>query len=174
MRYNGTVQWYWPQSDDLVYPPDPNEPITITFAPIETNPSWLSFDVQPASYTITAADLLDPRNVRNETSNGATVIYYWFEQPVEVAFTRSADPVGDESTKLMARDGIQPVYVQVRSTGSGTFYLPSFGGEQFRFNGTGLLEPALEETMGANLPWHLGLAAVAMAVAARRQGRRTD
>ena len=170
LKFNGTVRWYWKESEDLTYPADPNQPIVITFGGTATNPTWLKFKVTPESYTLTSADLFDPRNVRNSTVAGQPVVYFWFERPVEVTFERHGGPEAGEMERFTERGGVQPVYVKAKSTASGGFYKESFGGEEFRFNATSLLAPVTQATTHASpAPVAAGMAPVAVLAARRRR-----
>jgi len=170
VRYAGVVRWYWKESEDLVYAPDPNSPIQISFAGTSGNPSWLTFKVDPPTFTITAQDLVDPRNSKVDNSGSAPVVYYWYERAINVTFTRTGSPDAAGLDDLRNKDGILEVYVRGKSTASGTTYNAGFGGEYFRFNATGLLQPA-SQPVKASPPSILApfLALVAITLLRRRR-----
>jgi hypothetical protein len=173
VTYAGTVRWYWKASEELIYPPDQDGTITISFGATATNPSWLTFATDPPKYEVTAADLLDPRNQRTEDSGGQVVQYYWFERPLNVTFTRTGGPSEAEWQRFEDRQGVQPLYVKAKSNSLGTFYMEAYGGEEFRFNATGLLaERALAAKQASGAPASLLAAALILALVVQAGGRR--
>jgi hypothetical protein len=168
--FEGSLRWYWKLSEDGIYPLP--EDIRLGFSNIPTNPTWLAFKVEPDAFTITAADLADPGNIRNGTVAGSPVVWFWYERPITVTITRTGDPApGDEESLLESRLGIQPVYVKAKSSAAGAFYKESFGGELFRFDATGLLASQQDEPAKASPAPALGalLALVAVTLARRRR-----
>lgn len=168
--FNGTVRWYWKESEDLSYPLDPNQPVVITFGATPTDPKWLPFDVEPESYTITSSDILDPRNRRTDNSSSSPVVYFWFERPVTVTFRLEGEPSGDALQLVRDRHGIQPVYVKAKGTGSGAFYKEAFGGEEFRFNATAYLAPPVPPPQQSPPGAWVAAVAIAVALVVRRAG----
>lgn len=172
--FSGTVRWYWKLSEDGTYPPDTSQAIEITFTSVTSNPTWLPFKVEPEKYTIAAVDLLDPRNTKVDDSGPSPVLYYWFERPVNVTFTRDGLPSVEAAAKIASRDGLLETYIRGRSTPSGTTFNAAFGGEYFRFNATSLAAQSGPSNASPGLTGGAVLIAVALggAVLVSRRSRR--
>ncbi len=170
LRFPGTVRWYWKESEDTIYPPDLQAPIVISFSGTAGNPGWLTFAVDPPTFTIGLVELLDQRNSKVDDSVSPPVVYYWFERPINVTFTRSGGPDPDKIAALAAHDSILDVYVRAKSSASGSTYNAGFGGEYFRFDGAGFVAgaaPAPTQTSPAG--WLAPAAALAVITLLRRR-----
>lgn len=174
VSFSGTVRWYWKLSEDGTYPPDTDKDIEITFSSVTNNPTWLPFKVEPPTYKISAVDLFDPRNTKVDDSGPNPVVYYWFERPINVTFTRDGSPSAEAASKIAARDGLLETYIRGRSTPSGTTFNAAFGGEYFRFNATSLAPQAVPVNTSPGPPGIaiVGAVAAAVAVAVVRKARR--
>lgn len=142
VRFAGTVTLSWVESEDLTYAPDANAPIVISFSGVPSNPAWLGFKVDPPTYTISAIDLFDARNSKVDSTGPSPTVYYWYERPINVTFTRSGSPDADGAATLAAGEGLLEIYVRAKSTPSGATFNAGFGGEYFRFNASSLAAAA--------------------------------
>ncbi|HET6399730.1 MAG TPA: hypothetical protein VFH47_09280, partial [Candidatus Thermoplasmatota archaeon] len=93
VRLEGLLRWHWDVSQDGIYPGDPNQPIVVSFAGTGTNPQAIQVRVEPATVTITAADLADPQRLRTDASDPAAMrVVYEFLQPITVVIERGTQP----------------------------------------------------------------------------------
>lgn len=172
---DGTLQWYWDASYDGTYPADPSEPIEISFGQTSTHPGWIDFSIEPSGFTIDNTVLFDPQNFRPIVHDDNSVqAFFWYEEPVTITFTRTGEPTAEELEDMRNKDGVQPVFVKVKSTSSGTQYKEAYGIELFRFhaaNDPELAPLVSHETPSPGLAFLLA-AIGAAGVAARR--RRLD
>ncbi|HUR61771.1 MAG TPA: hypothetical protein VM286_05340 [Candidatus Thermoplasmatota archaeon] len=140
----GTFRYYWKESEDLTYPPDAQQPVVVTFSGVSTNPKWLTFKVEPASITIDAVALMDPRNLVVDQSNPASpVVYYEYKQDITVTFTHSGDPDAAALQKVAAKKGLVELFLKAKSSASGTYFKEGFGVESFRFDGRSVADPSV-------------------------------
>src|SRR5581483_1839320 len=135
----GVLEYYWKESEDLTYPSDPNAPVEISFAHSASDPKWLDFKVEPATFTIDQQGFLDPTNSKVDQSTSPPTVYFWFQRDITITFTRNADPTANEVQGISNHDGVQEVYVKAKSTDSGQYIKASFGGETFRFDASTFL-----------------------------------
>lgn len=167
VSFTGTFRYYWKLSEDLTYPPG-QEPVVVTFSGVSTNPKWMAFKVEPATVTLDAATLVSPLHMRVDDSNPSSpVLYYDFQVPVKVTFTRSGDPDAAALEKLAAKGGVADFFVKAKSSASGAYFKEGFGVESFRFNAASLL-PA-PEPRGAPGAFLAPLAGIALAALLRRR-----
>ncbi|MES2154939.1 MAG: hypothetical protein V4510_07360 [bacterium] len=169
VTFRGTVRWYWKESEDTIYPPDAQKPVAITFATVPSNPSWMSFKVSPETYTIGVAELFNPTNSKVDQTVSPPIVYYWFERPVNVTFTRTGTPTPDEVADLAAHDYVVDVYVRAKSTESGSTYNAGFGGEYFRFDGTGFQAQPTTAQKASPAGWTAPVLALAAVAVMRRR-----
>lgn len=170
----GTVRWYWDVTSEATYPNDPTQDIVITFTGNIANPQWISFRVEPESYTLTTVDLFSPENFQVQENSGTDAqVFFWFERPITVTFERTGEPTGEDLQRLRDRDGIQSVFLKARSTASGDRFREGFGIEEFKFRAGS--DPELAGSLSQPAP-AVGpvfpAAAVALALVLRRIRRR--
>ncbi len=129
--------------------------------------------MDPPKYTVTAVDLLDPRYLKPDNSGAAPIVYYWYEKPINVTFTRTGSPDADGRDAIAAKDGLQEVYVRGKSTASGSTFNAGFGGEYFRFNATGLLTAQATSAAAheSPVPWFIPAGALAGVTLLQRQSQ---
>jgi uncharacterized protein (TIGR03382 family) len=168
VSFDGTFRYYWKLSEDLTYPPG-QEPVVVTFSGVSTNPKWLTFKMEPASITIDAVALVSPTNMKvDQTDPASPVVYYDFQAPIKVTFTRGGDPDAAQLDKIAAKGGVTDVFVKAKSSASGTYFKEGFGVESFRFATASLLPPATT-SHGAPAGFLAPLAGLAVALLARRR-----
>ncbi len=126
----GVVRWYWDMTQDGTYPIDPMVPIVIVFSGTATNPSYLELAVEPASFTLDAAAMVHPDNLKVEGQQ----VWFWFEEPITVTISRTAEPAPADLEKVSNANGIQKVFLKAKSNASGTYFKEAFGVEEFRFD----------------------------------------
>lgn len=171
----GQLRWYWDMTQDGTYPADPQVPIVIQFTGTATNPKWLELKVEPESFTLTAADLLLPTNMKQGEDPTAPQVWFWYEAPITVTITRTGDPDEAGLEKIGNAGGVQKVFLKAKSNASGAYFKEAFGVEEFRFNA--YQDPAIQEAAGtteqeAPSPGALallGVLAMALAVVAIRR-----
>ncbi|HEX2065718.1 MAG TPA: hypothetical protein VHI93_02800 [Candidatus Thermoplasmatota archaeon] len=167
VSFTGTFRYYWKLSEDLTYPPG-QEPVVVTFSGVSTNPKWMTFQVEPATVTLDAATLLSPAHMKVDQSNPSSpAIYYDFQVPIKVTFTRSGDPDTAALEKLAAKGGVADLFVKARSSASGAYFKEGFGVESFRFNAASLLPSP--DPRGAPGGFLAPLAGIALAALFRRR-----
>jgi MYXO-CTERM domain-containing protein len=170
---DGTIRWYWDASYEGTYPADPAQPITITFGKTSTHPAWIDFAIEPSEFVIDNLVLFNPQNLKlEEKPDGTYAVFFWFEQPVTITFTRSGEPSADDLDAMRKQDGVQQIFVKVKSTSSGTQYKEAYGIELFKFHGGNdpQVKPQVEEEaeptpVGALVP----VAALGAALYVRRR-----
>ncbi|MFA5943239.1 MAG: hypothetical protein WC876_02095 [Candidatus Thermoplasmatota archaeon] len=128
----GTLRWYWDITQDGTYPIDPMVPIVIAFSGTATNPSYLDIQVEPASFTLDAAAMVHPDNLKVDPATSQ--VWFWFEEPITVTITRSGEPNPADLEKVSNAGGVQKVFLKGKSNASGTYFKEAFGVEEFRFN----------------------------------------
>lgn len=126
----GVVRWYWDITQDGTYPIDPMVPIVIAFGGTATNPSYLDLKVEPESFTLDAAAMVHPDNLKVEGQQ----VWFWFEEPITVTIARTAEPAPEDLAKVSNANGIQKVFLKAKSNASGTYFKEAFGVEEFRFD----------------------------------------
>lgn len=146
----GTLNMYWDVTNDGTYPAEPLDDIVVDFRTSPGNPDWIQFEVEPASFTLTNQDLFDPQRFRTIGEGLDTQVFYWFEEPITVTFTRNGDPSGEDLEEMRDSGGIQQVYVRVQSSASGDRIREGFGIESFRFHGEN--DPAIAEDLTRDTP----------------------
>jgi hypothetical protein len=135
VTFTGTLRYYWKESEDLTYPPDPQQDVVVTFSGVSTNPKWLPLKVDPPTLSITAVDLLDPRNLVVDQSNPSSpVVYYEYKAEIKATFTHQGDPDAAAANKVAAKGGLSEVFLKAKSSASGTYFKEGFGVESFRFD----------------------------------------
>ncbi len=168
---DGEFRWYWEVSEDGTYPDDPSTDIIVSFSGTASNPGWLDFKVEPETITITSADLVDPNRYITDSSDPSNVaVWYSYDAPITITFTRTGEPTADEMKRITERGGVQSVFMKAKSTASSDRFKEAFGVEEFRFDA--FTDPALEATQDQEAPGVglvAGLAAVALAARYRRR-----
>ena len=150
ISFEGTFHYTWKESEDLTYPPDPQQAVQVSFSGVSTNPKWLTFKIEPATLTIDAVALLDPRNLCPDMTTPATpVVYYCYTAPIKVTFTHSGDPDAAALQKIKAKGGVAEVFLKAKSGQSGQYFKEGFGVESFRFDAHKLL-PTVATTTKAS------------------------
>ncbi len=180
MVIDGTLTWYYDASEEPPYPKAVGEDIVLSFSGTRNNPGWLDMAVSPSEMFITDADLVNPDYFHiEENSQGGQVIWFRYEQPISVTFTRTGDPTAAEAERIAGNDAMLQVFLKAKSTESSSTYRESFGVEEFRFvsdaqsAAEGSPDPSANEAPGPALP--LILAALgAVLVARRRWGNRSN
>jgi hypothetical protein len=143
VAFSGTFRYYWKLSEDLTYPPDPGQPITVTFSGVSNNPQWMAFKVEPDTITIDTVALFNPQNMRVDQSNpSAPILYYDYRAPLKITFTRVGDPDQASLDKIAGKLGVLQVFVKAKSSTSGTYFKEGFGVESFGFDASSLLAKA--------------------------------
>jgi hypothetical protein len=132
VQQKGVLRWYWDMTQDGTYPIDPTDPIVIQFSGTATNPQYLELKVEPASFTLDAAAMASPENLKPDA--GANKVWFWYEKPITVTITRTADPNGQDLAKVSNAGGVQKVFLKAKSNASGAYFKEAFGVEEFRFN----------------------------------------
>ncbi|MHB1262310.1 MAG: hypothetical protein ACYC2H_11415 [Thermoplasmatota archaeon] len=127
---NGVVRWYWDITQDGTYPIDPMVPIVIAFSGTATNPTYLDLKVEPGSFTLDAQAMANPDNFKVEGQQ----VWFWFEEPITVTISRTAEPGPADLEKVSNANGIQKVFLKGKSNASGTYFKEAFGVEEFRFD----------------------------------------
>ncbi len=131
----GKFLWYWEVSNDGTYPMDPNEDIRVSFAGAAANPSWIGMEASPSEFVITMQDLVSMDHyVVDDSDPSAIRIWFHYEEPVTVTFTRTGEPDAADLDRLSERNMIQNFFIKVRSTASGDRYKEAFGIEEVRFD----------------------------------------
>jgi len=128
----GILRWYWDITQDGDYPIDPATPIVIQFSGTATNPTWMKVAVDPPQFTLDAAAMVDPTNLKPDTSKNQ--VWFWYEKPITVTITRTGDPNDAGLTKIGNAQGVQKVFLKAKSNASGAYFKEAFGVEEFRFN----------------------------------------
>lgn len=128
----GVLRWYWDMTQDGTYPIDPQDPIVIQFSGTATNPTYLDIKVEPESFTLDAAAMVHPDNIRVDPATNQ--VWFWFEQPITATITRTGDPGPADLEKVSNANGVQKVFLKAKSNASGTYFKEAFGVEEFRFN----------------------------------------
>lgn len=172
----GMLRWYWDMTQDGTYPADPQVPIVIQFTGTATNPSWLDLKVEPESFTLDAVALMNPVNTKNDVADDPATpqVWFWFERPITITITRTADPDAAGLEKIGNAGGVQKVFLKAKSNASGAYFKEAFGVEEFRFNAYS--DPVIEETAdpgsqeapGLGFVALLGVVAVALLASRRR------
>lgn len=129
---NGILRWYWDITQDGTYPIDPQDPIVIAFSGTATNPSYLEIKVEPETFTLDAVAMVHPDNIKTDTNTKQ--VWFWFEEPITVTITRTAEPNAADIEKAGNAGGVQKVFLKAKSNASGTYFKEAFGVEEFRFN----------------------------------------
>jgi hypothetical protein len=142
----GTLRWYWDMTQDGTYPIDPQQPIVIQFSGTATNPKYLQLKVEPESFTLDAAAMASPENVKADA--GGSKVWFWFEKPITVTITRSGGPSEQDLEKIGNAGGVQKVFLKAKSNASGAYFKEAFGVEEFRFNA--YQDPAIQASSGAS------------------------
>jgi hypothetical protein len=142
----GTLRWYWDMTQDGTYPIDPQQPIVIQFSGTATNPKYLQLKVEPESFTLDAAAMASPENVKADA--GGSKVWFWFEKPITVTITRSGGPSEQDLEKVANAGGVQKVFLKAKSNASGAYFKEAFGVEEFRFNA--YQDPAIRSASGGS------------------------
>ena len=147
IQQQGTVRWYWDITQDGTYPIDPMVPIVIAFGGTATNPTYLEIAVDPPSFTLDAAEMVNPAYYQPDESNPQQV-WFNFEKPITVTITRNGDPAPEDLEKVSNANGVQKVFLKGKSNASGSYFKEAFGVEEFRFNASE--DPAVVASTGAS------------------------
>jgi len=143
VQQDGIMRFSWAVSEDGAYPLDPacgpstatggsDGCIVVSFTGTATNYKWIDVAIEPAQVVVDLATLSDPANLKVNEQNQ---VWFWYEVPVKVTFTRTA--VGDDDASLQRIEraqGATAVFVKAKSSASGQYYKEAFGVEEFRFN----------------------------------------
>ncbi len=149
--FPATLKWFWEMSEDGTYPKETGTEIYITFSGTATNPDWLQAtvsgeDMQDGAFVVTDADLASPDYIRvMPNAQGNDAVYYWYEKPIDITFTRSGEPSSQELKKLQDRHAVQTFFLKAKSSESGPRFKEAFAVEEFRFNA------CTDEAMAANI-----------------------
>ena len=177
VQFKGILRWYWDITQDGDYPIDPATPITIEFSGTATNPKWMALKVDPEKFTIDAAEMANPTNLKPDTSKQQ--VWFWYEKEITVTITRTGDPDAASLTKIANANGVAKVFLKAKSNSSGAYFKEAFGVEEFRFNA--YADPAIQAAAGAGtttsgkgapgvgLPAALGVLALALVALRRRR-----
>ena len=142
----------------------------VTFPPFPRNPSYMTLKIAPEEIHITAADQYDVTDDKVDPATGKYTIYE--EYPVHVTITRTGEPNATELERLATKDWVPEIYAKAESPGTPA-YQPGFTFEVFRFDGFGLQAMEKDSAKSSTPMPPLGLALVALAVAAFATRRRT-
>lgn len=140
VQQKGVLRWYWDMTQDGTYPIDPTDPIVIQFSGTATNPQYLELKVEPTSFTLDAAAMASPENMKPDA--GASKLWFWYEKPITVTITRTADPNEQDLAKVSNAGGVQKIFLKAKSNASGAYFKEAFGVEEFRFNA--YTDPAIQ------------------------------
>jgi hypothetical protein len=132
VEQKGTLRWYWDMTQDGTYPIDPTDPIVIQFSGTATNPQYLDLKVEPSTFTLDAAAMASPENMKPDPA--ANKVWFWFEKPITVTITRTGDPGEQDLAKIANAGGVQKLFLKAKSNASGAYFKEAFGVEEFRFN----------------------------------------
>lgn len=168
----GTLNLYWDVSNDGTYPAEPLDEIQVDFRTSPGNPDWIRFEVEPSGFTLTNQDLVDPQRFRTTGEGLDAKVYYWYEEPITITFTRHGDPDSGELQEMRDAGGVQQVYARVQSSASGDRIREGFGIESFKFHGENdpVIADGLRETPFPVVPMSLAALAVTAWAARRRRG----
>lgn len=134
-EFMGTVIWFWDITQDGVYPPDAQTPITIQFSGTATNPKWLALVVEPESITLDLPTMLDPANTKLNTDDPTKPqLYFWYEEPLKITVKRIGDPADADLARLHNQNDIVKMFLKGKSNASGSYFKEAFGVEEFRFD----------------------------------------
>lgn len=142
----GTLRWYWDMTQDGTYPIDPQTPIVIQFSGTATNPKYLSLKVEPESFTLDAAAMASPENMKADA--GGSKVWFWYEKAITVTITRSGEPSEQDLEKISNAGGVQKVFLKAKSNASGAYFKEAFGVEEFRFNA--YQDPSIQAQSGGS------------------------
>src|SRR2546421_5037672 len=106
-------------------------PIVIQFSGTATNPAWMKLSVDPAQYTLDAAAMLDPTNLKPDASKNQ--VWFWYSKPITVTIARTGDPTDAGVAKIASAGGVQKVFLKAKRNASGAYFKEAFGVEEFRF-----------------------------------------
>ncbi len=168
---SGEFRWYWEVSEDGTYPDDPATDIVVTFSGTASNPEWVDFKVEPETITITSADLVDPNRYETDASDPANMaVWYSYNEPITITFTRTGEPSAAEMTRIEERGGLQSVFLKAKSSASSDRFKEAFGVEEFRFDAYSdeTMEAPGQEAPGMGMLAGMGVLAAA-GVASRRR-----
>jgi hypothetical protein len=168
LSMDGTLTYYWRLSEDGTYPPDMTQPIDITFKGTTNTPKWLTFKMEPESIQMAATELVDPRNLKTDDATTPPTVYFWFERPVTVTFTRTGDPDLERQERIAGRDGIEELAVKAKSTPNGSYFREGHGTETFRFDASQFMAPQTVSTSQQAPAWGLLGVVLVLGLAARR------
>ncbi len=166
----GLFSWYWEMSEDGTYLDDATTDIIVSFSGTASNPSWLDFTVEPESFAITSADLFTPTYMETRGEGPEASLWYNYQVPLTVTFTRTGDPTPAELERIQDRAGVQNLFVKAKSTESSDRFKAAFGVEEFRFLATE--DPVIAESMDEGIPAPGLLVGVGGLVAAAFAARR--
>ncbi len=138
--YPALVVLKWEITEEGTYPKEIGEDIVIAFSGTAGNAPWISLaitgqDMTDGEYRLDDAALVHPDNLRQRTNTqGQESVWFWFERPIEITFTRTGDPGPESLQTLENRQGVLAYFVKARSSDSGPRFKEGFGIEEFRFN----------------------------------------
>ncbi len=171
VSFEGTVTWSWDITRDGLYPSDPSVPIVISFGGTDNNPTWMELNVEPATFTLDAATLAAPENQKLVLGDPMQPqLWFWYERPIQVTLTRTAEPTQEEVEQVADLDHIVKVHLKGRSNASGVYFREAFNVEAFRFDALGRIPstPPGNDAPGVGFV-ALGLALVVAVATVRRR-----
>lgn len=139
----GVMRFSWAISEDGAYPMDAacatstatggkEGCIVITFSGTATNYGWMKIDIDPVEVVLGVDDLANPQNLKTNDQNQ---VWFWYEIPIKVTFTRTG--LGDDAKsveRIERAQGATSLFVKAKSSASGQYYKEAFGVEEFRFD----------------------------------------
>jgi hypothetical protein len=169
------VRLFWEMSEDGTYPHDPAEPIIIDFSNAGNAGKWLKGSVEPSSFTITSAELLDPNNLEiRDLESGSPSVWYVFDEEIIVTYSKEGAPSKADLEIIKNKGGYQPMFLRVHSGSSGSYFKESWALEEFRFfydessSGSGQNGNASESNDAPFAPFSLAILGLALLALRRR------
>jgi hypothetical protein len=134
--YEGEFVLKWEISEEGTYASDVNDPVVVTFRGTGSNPSFLDFTIEPATFELDSVTLANPQyHTTKENSDGSDSVWYEYRQPVTVTVTRAAEePSPDDIERIERRGGEIQFLIRIHSDGSGSTFKDSYGLKAFYFH----------------------------------------
>ncbi len=170
----GEFRLYWELCEEATYLNDVQDPIEVSFSSTNRNPSFLKFQMEPSSFTLDTATLLNPQYiVLGEKADGSPTCWYDYRQPITLTFTREGEPSEADIETIQNQNCVAQYYIKMQSDESGERFKSGWGIEPFRFHmlndplGESLCNGGSKSTPAVAAPVLLGGLA-ALGVALRR------